>query len=147
MIHGSYGTLGVISRLKFRLIPAKLFVKLTYRRYHDFKSFLAALREHCDITTGEFDFVDGIVHAPDHLTLCLGKFVDEAPYLGRDWSAVFEEQTFRHDGVKTLISRNHYDRARFFEIHDEARYTAAKQRLDPHALFHRGVFEKLHRVE
>ena len=297
MIHGSYGTLGVISRLRFRLIPAKPFVKLTYRRYHDFKSFHAALREHCDIATGEFDFVDGIVHAPDHLTLCLGKFVDEAPYLGnyrwldifykstrhraqdfltaedyffrydtechwltrtvpglerrlprlllgklilgstnlirwsnrlaplmrrlkkrpdvvvdlfipdrrfadfyawyerearffplwvipyrmpqvypwvsdahaarmaddllidcaiygmpngepgRDWSAVFEEQTFRHDGLKTLISRNHYDRARFFEIHDEARYTAAKQRLDPHALFHRGVFEKLHRVE
>lgn len=298
MIHSSYGTLGVISRLSFRLIAAKPFVKLTYRRYNDFPGFHAALREHCRPgTPGEFDFVDGIVHAPDHLTLCLAQFVAEAPYLsdyrwldvfykstrhraqdfltaedyffrydtechwltrtvpgleswlprllvgkfvlgstnlirwsnrlapvlrrlkrrpdvvvdlfipdrrfadfyawyerearffplwvipyrmpqvypwvsdahalrmaddllidcaiygmpngepGRDWSAVFEEQTFRHDGVKTLISRNHYDRARFFEIHDEPRYTAAKQRLDPHALFHRGVYEKLHRVE
>ena len=65
----------------------------------------------------------------------------------RDWSAVFEAQTFAHDGVKTLISRNHYDRERFFQIYDEPRYAAAKARLDPQALFHRGVFDKLHRAE
>jgi len=295
MIHGSYGTLGVVTRLSFRLVPARPFVKLTYQRFHDFSSFHAALRERCAV--GDFDFVDGIVHAPDHLTLCLGELVDEAPYLssyrwlhvfykstrtrardyltaedyffrydtechwltrtvpglehpavrfavgkavlgstnlirwsnrlgpllrrikrrpdvvvdlfvpdrrfadfyawyerepafwplwvipyrlprfypwiadehaarmqdtllidcaiygmpngepGRDWSAVFEAQTFACDGVKTLISRNHYTRDRFFHIYSEPRYAAAKQRLDPGALFHRGVFEKLHRVE
>ena len=295
MVHSSYGTLGVVSKLRFRLIAAKPFVALTYVRFHDFAQFHAALRERCEL--GDFDFVDGIVHAPDHLTLCLGRFVAEAPYLssyrwldifykstrerardsltaedyffrydtechwltrtvpglenrlvrllagklilgssnlirwsnrlapllgrlkrrpdvvvdlfipdrrfadfyawyaseprffplwvipyrmpqiypwvsdeharrmgdtllidcaiygmpnsepGRDWSAVFEAQTFAHDGVKTLISRNHYTRERFFEIYDADRYAAAKARLDPHALFHRGVFEKLHRVE
>ena len=295
MIHGSYGTLGVVTRVTFRLVPAGRFVKLTYERHHDFPSFHAALRQHCE--SGDFALIDGIVHAPDHLTLCLGEFVAEAPYVSsyrwlkvfyrstrerardylttedyffrydtechwltrtvpglehpavrlvagkfilgstnlirwsnllapalgrlkrrpdvvvdlfvpdrrfaefyawyereprfyplwvipyrmpkvypwvsdahaarmadtllidcaiygmpndeptRDWSAVFEQATFEHDGVKTLISRNHYTRERFFEIYDEPRYAAAKRRLDPQGLFHRGVFEKLHRVE
>lgn len=295
LVHGSYGTLGIVTRLSFRLVPALPFVKLTYLRFRDFDGFHAALREHCD--AGDVDFIDGIVHAPDHLTLCLGEFVDAAPYLSsyrwlavyykstrerardylttedyffrydtechwltrtvpglehpavrfvagklvlgstnlirwsnrlapllrrikrrpdvvvdlfipdrrfadfyrwyaeeprfyplwvipyrlpgfypwiageharrmqdtllidcavygmpngepeRDWSAVFEQQTFACDGVKTLISRNHYTRERFFQIYDESNYAAAKRRLDPHALFHRGVFEKLHRVE
>lgn len=295
MIHGSYGTLGVVTRVTFRLEPAEPFVKLTYQRFHDFPSFHAALRQHCE--TGDYTFIDGIVHAPDHLTLCLGEFVPDAPYVSnyrwlkvfyrstrerardylttedyffrydtechwltrtvpglehpavrlvagklilgstnlirwsnllapvlgrlkrrpdvvvdlfipdrrfadfyawytrepkffplwiipyrmpapypwvsdahaarmaddllidcaiygmpnnepdRDWSAVFEQATFDHDGVKTLISRNHYTRERFFEIYDEGRYVSAKQRLDPGGVFHRGVFEKLHRVE
>jgi FAD/FMN-containing dehydrogenase len=295
MLHGSYGTLGILTRLRFRLVPARPFIKLTHVRHHDFPSFHAALRHHCDV--GDHDFIDGIVHAPDHLTLCLADFVTEAPYLSdyrwlnvfykstreraidylttedyffrydtechwltrtvpglehplmrllagklylgstnlirwsnllapvlrkikrrpdvvvdlfipdrrfadfyawyergprfyplwvipyrlprfypwladehvarmqdpllidcaiyglpngdpdRDWSAVFEEQTFACDGVKTLISRNHYTRERFFQIYNEANYAAAKARLDPHALFGSGVFEKLHRVE
>lgn len=295
MVHGSYGTLGVITRLTFRLVPARPFVRLRYLRFHDFPAFHAALRARCD--AGDVDFIDGILHAPDHLTLCLGEFVAEAPYCsdyrgpdiyykstrdrvqdylttehyffrydtechwltrtvpglehplvrrlagrhllgssnlirwsrrlapllgrlkrrpdvvvdlfipdrrladfyawyareagfyplwvipyrlpgvypwiadeharrmadtllidcaiygmpneepGRDWSELLEQQTFACDGVKTLISRNHYTRERFFQIYHEANYAAVKQRLDPHALFHRGVFEKLHRVE
>lgn len=295
MLHGSYGTLGILTKLRFRLVPARPYVKLTHVRHRDFPSFHAALRHHCE--AGDHDFIDGIVHAPDHLTLCLADFVSEAPYLSdyrwlnvfykstreraidyltaedyffrydtechwltrtvpglehplvrllagklylgstnlirwsnllapvlrkikrrpdvvvdlfipdrrfadfyawyereprfyplwvipyrlprfypwladehvarmqdpllidcaiyglpnddpdRDWSAVFEEQTFACDGVKTLISRNHYTRERFFQIYNEANYAAAKARLDPHALFGRGVFEKLHRVE
>jgi FAD/FMN-containing dehydrogenase len=295
MLHGSYGTLGILTKLSFRLVPARPYVRMTYLRFRAFDDFHAALRRHCD--AGDHDFIDGIVHAPDHLTLCLGDFVAEAPYLSsyrwlkvfyrstreraqdfltaedyffrydtechwltrtvpglehpavrfavgklvlgstnlirwsnrlapllgrvkrrpdvvvdlfvpdrrfadfyrwyerepqfwplwvipyrlprfypwvadehaarmgdlllidcaiygmanddpdRDWSAVFEEQTFAHDGVKTLISRNHYTRERFFQIYHEANYAAAKRRLDPHALFHRGVFEKLHRIE
>lgn len=295
MLHGSYGTLGIVTRLRFRLVPAKPYVRMTYLRHRDFAAFHAALRHHCE--AGEHDFIDGIIHAPDHLTLCLGDFAADAPYLSdyrwldvfykstreravdyltaedyffrydtechwltrtvpglehpavrllagklilgstnlirwsnrlapllgkikkrpdvvvdlfipdrrfadfyawyereprffplwvipyrlprfypwladqhvarmqdtllidcaiygltndlpdRDWSAVLEQKTFECDGVKTLISRNHYTRERFFQIYNEPNYRAAKQRLDPHALFNQGVFEKLHRVE
>ena len=31
MIHGSYGTLGILTRLVFRLVPAKPYVELEYR--------------------------------------------------------------------------------------------------------------------
>ena len=295
MIHGSYGTLGVITRLTFRLVPARPFVRMRYVRHRSFAAFHASLRARCDI--GDVDFIDGIIHAPDHLTLCLGEYVAHAPYLSdyrrediyykstrhraldylttedyffrydtechwltrtvpglehpllrrlvgrhllgstnlirwaqrlapvirrlqrrpdvvvdlfipdrrfpdfydwyareakfyplwvipyrlpgfypwlaeqhtrrmadtllidcaiygmpnddpdRDWSEVFETKTFACDGVKTLISRNHYTRQRFFEIYHQPNYTAVKQRLDPHALFHRDVYEKLHPAE
>jgi FAD/FMN-containing dehydrogenase len=92
MVHGSYGTLGVVTRLDFRLVPAKPYVKLTYRRYHDFPGFHAALRERCAV--GDYTFIDGIVHAPDHFTLCLGEFVSEAPYLSSyRWLDVFYKST------------------------------------------------------
>ena len=78
MIHGSCGTLAILTRVKFRLLPAKQYVRLDHRRYHDFASFEAALISHCQ--PGEHDFVDAIVHAPDELVMVVGSFVDEAPY-------------------------------------------------------------------
>jgi FAD/FMN-containing dehydrogenase len=77
MIHGSYGTLGILTRLRFRLVPAKPFVHLVYRRFSRFEAFQRELLARCQ--DGDFDFVDGIVHAPDCLVLCLGRFAAEAP--------------------------------------------------------------------
>jgi FAD/FMN-containing dehydrogenase len=76
MIHGSYGTLAILTQLVFELVPAKPCVELSYRHHSDFASFEADMRERC--AEGDFDFVDGIVHAPDHLVLCLGRFADRA---------------------------------------------------------------------
>lgn len=288
MVHGSYGTLARLTRATFRLIPAKPFVHLTYRTHTTFPAFMADLRERCDV--GDFDFVDGIVHAPDKLVLCLGRLVDQAPqvssyrgtgifykstarrtedwmttwdycfrydreahwmtatvpplqwkavratigrpFLGstnllrwserlapilrlkrrpdvvvdvflparrfeeffrwyvadfdfwplwivpyrvksiypwisdehgarmadtllidaavygkrnghptRDASEVLEKKVFELDGIKTLISRNHYDEATFWQIYSKPRYQAAKARLDPHDVFG-GLYEK-----
>lgn len=293
MVHGSYGTLAILTRLSFDLVPAEPYVELTYERHTTPEAFFGAMKTRCD--AGDVDFIDGIVHAPDELVLCLGRFVASAPYtsdyrrehifykstrtrardylttrdyffrydtechwltrtvpglenplvrkvvgpwvlgstnlirwskrlgplLGalkrrpevvvdlfipyrkildfyawyarsprfyplwvipyrlpkfypwiademaermddtllidcaiygmpngdpaRDWSQEFEDQTFAHGGVKTLISRNHYTRERFHRIYHEANYAAAKQRLDPHGVFP-GLYEKLHRV-
>jgi FAD/FMN-containing dehydrogenase len=293
MIHGSYGTLGILTRLTFRLVPAKPFVKMEYRRFDNFAAFDAEMRARC--AAADRDFIDGIVHAPDHLVLCLGTFVDEAPYLSsyrwldifykstakRDedylttvdycfrydtechwltrtvpplewkpvrflvgkvflgstnlikWSnrlapilgmkkrpdvvvdvfipsrrfgdffawyakdfdfwplwvvpyripepypwihpehaarmrdtlfidcAVYgkkndhpeidrskqlEDKTFELDGIKTLISRNHYTPERFWQVYDRERYTRLKNRLDPHGVW-KNVYDKLSRVE
>ncbi len=293
MVHGSYGTLAVLTRLTFDLVPAGPYVEMTYERYREPGEFFAAMKARCD--AGDVEFIDGIVHGPDELVLCLGRYVDRAPYVSdyrwldiyykstrtrrvdylstrdyffrydtechwltrtvpglenrlvrgavgkfllgstnlirwsnrlapvlgaikrrpdvvvdlfipyrrildfygwyaeaprfyplwvipyrlpkfypwvsgpmaermgdtllidcaiygmpngepaRDWSQEFEDQTFACGGVKTLISRNHYTRERFFEIYDEANYAAAKRRLDPHGVFP-GLYEKFHRV-
>lgn len=293
MVHGSYGTLAIVTRLEFDLVPAEPFVELTYERHRDPGSYFAAMRTYCE--AGDYTFIDGIVHGPDELVLCLGRFVARAPYVSDyrrldifykstrargvdylrtrdyffrydtechwltrtvpglenrlvrrlvgkhvlgstnlirwsnrlapllgaikrrpdvvvdlfvphrrildfygwyareprfyplwvipyrlprwypwlspamvdkigdpllvdcavygmpngdpdlDWSQLFEEQTYACDGVKTLISRNHYTRERFFSIYDEGNYAVAKQRLDPHGVFP-GLYEKLHRV-
>jgi FAD/FMN-containing dehydrogenase len=75
-IHGSYGTLGVLTKVTFALVPAKPRVRVDYVRYRDAASFHAALLARC--TAADVDFIDGIVHAPDHWTLCLGTFADDA---------------------------------------------------------------------
>jgi FAD/FMN-containing dehydrogenase len=77
MAHGSYGTLGVLTSVTFRLIPAEQFVRLEYWRYRDPDSFHRALLERCE--EQDVDFIDGIVHGPRDWVLCLGLFVDVAP--------------------------------------------------------------------
>ena len=78
MVHGSYGTLGVLTRLTFKLVPAKPYVRVEYRRLPDAASFEAEMRERCE--RGDYDFIDGIVHGPDEYVLCLCQFSDDAPY-------------------------------------------------------------------
>jgi FAD/FMN-containing dehydrogenase len=76
----------------FRLVPAKPFVRLGYERYSDAAAFHAALMARCQ--AGDVDFVDGIVHAPDHWTLCLGTFVDDAPRVSSyRWLEVYYKST------------------------------------------------------
>jgi FAD/FMN-containing dehydrogenase len=290
MIHGSYGTLGILTRLRFRLVPAKPYVRMEYRRFATAESFAEAM--HARISAADVDFIDAIVHGPDAFVLCLGRFVDQAPYtsdyrwldifykstatreedylttfdycfrydtechwltktlpplewkpvrfaIGKlvlgsenlirwskrlepllglkkrpdvvvdvfipsrrfldfwrwyerdypfyplwvipyripapypwlspahaarmndqlfldcavygkrndgpvDASAVLEEKTFELDGIKTLISRNHYSPERFWQIYDRSGYEAAKAKLDPRRVFP-GLYEKFHR--
>ncbi|MBI3557005.1 MAG: FAD-binding oxidoreductase [Deltaproteobacteria bacterium] len=292
MVHGSYGTLGILTRLTFKLVPAKQFVKMEYRKFNNFPAYQAEMLRLCKTT--EFDFIDGIVHSRDNFVLCLGNFVDKAPYVSNyrwlnifykstaeksedylttfdycfrydtechwitksvplleqkpvrfavgkfvlgstnlikwskrldsllklkkrpdvvcdifiparrfndfwkwyekdfdffplwvipyripkmygwvskthgarmqgdlmidcavygkpnghasvDYSKMLEDKTYELDGVKTLISRNHYTKERFWEIYNRENYDQAKLRLDPKAVFP-GLFEKFHRV-
>ncbi|HSV08301.1 MAG TPA: FAD-binding oxidoreductase [Candidatus Binatus sp.] len=76
MIHGSYGTLAILTRVRFALVAAKPYVHVEYRRFRDPASLHAAMLARCE--AADVDFIDGIVHAPDHWTLCLGRFVERA---------------------------------------------------------------------
>jgi FAD/FMN-containing dehydrogenase len=289
MLHGSYGTLAILTSIVFELVQAKEYVELTYHRHSTFEDFDADMRERC--AADDFDFVDGIIHAPDELVLCLGRFTGSAPsvssyrgeeifykstrrlerdhmttfdycfrydteahwlsrtapplewkwvrrlvgrwflgstnlikwsnrlgsLLGRvmrrpdvavdvfipsnrfddfwrwyardfdywplwivpyrieepypwiapghaakmtdqlmidcavygkrnwardvDWSQVLEDKTYELGGIKTLISRNHYSKERFWEIYDRDGWLAAKRELDPAGLF-KDLYEK-----
>jgi len=94
MIHGSYGTLGILTKLKFQLIPAKPFVKLEYRGYPDFQSFNAAMLEHC--RKQDVEMMDAILHSPTQNILCIASMVDEAPYLhDYTWLDIFYKSTLK----------------------------------------------------
>ncbi len=111
MVHGSYGTLARLTKATFRLVPAKAFVHLTYRTHTTFPAFLADLRERCAV--GDYDFVDGIVHAPDKLVLCLGRLVDQAPKLSSyRGTGIFYKSTARlaEDWLTTWDYCFRYDR-------------------------------------
>ncbi len=94
MIHGSYGTLGILTKITCKLLPAKPLVKMTYLKFSDFADFWDNLQELCAGSTD--NFIDAIIHAPNKFTICLGQFVDKAPYLSHyDWLKVFYKSTWQ----------------------------------------------------
>jgi FAD/FMN-containing dehydrogenase len=97
MMHGSFGTLGVLTRLAFRLVPAKRFVHVTHETHPRLPDYLAAIGRRR--TEPDVDFLDGIVHSPDAYVLSVGRFVDAAPYRHRyDWTRVYWKSTgTRHE--------------------------------------------------
>ncbi|HVY60191.1 MAG TPA: FAD-binding oxidoreductase [Planctomycetota bacterium] len=111
MAHGSFGTLGILTKLRFRLIPAKPFVHMTYETYPDLASYKAAIwRRYRD---RDVDFMDGIIHSPREYVLSLGRFVDEAPYANRyDWMKIYYLSTRerKEDYLRTPHYFFRYDR-------------------------------------
>lgn len=111
MVHGTFGTLGIITRLKFRLIPAKPFVKVIYERYQSLEAYKAAIWSH--FTKKDIDFMDGIIHSPEEYVLSTGNFVDAAPYTHRyDWTRVYflSTTTQKEDYLKTMDYFFRYDK-------------------------------------
>lgn len=97
MMHGSYGTLGILTRLSFRLIPARPFVRLSYHRYGSLLEFKQALLQQC--RADAYPFIDGIVHGPREAILCLGQFLDDAPYVS----------DYRHEKIYYKSTRERLD--------------------------------------
>jgi len=111
MVHGTFGTLGIISKLKFRLIPAKKYVKVTYEKYRTLEDYKAAIWKHYE--KKDVDFMDGIIHSPNLYVLSLGNFVDHAPYThSYDWTRVYYKSTRQRkiDYLKTADYFFRYDR-------------------------------------
>lgn len=92
MIHGTFGTLGILSKLAFRLVAAKPFVALRYETHPTIESYQASIRAHAE--TRDVDFMDGIIHSPTCFVLSLGQFVDKVPYTSTyDWMTVYYQST------------------------------------------------------
>lgn len=103
MVHGTFGTLGIITKIKFKLTKAKKFVKVIYEEYKNLDSYTKATWKH--YTAKDYDFMDGIIHSPDKYILSMGNFVDEAPYNNRyDWMKIYYISTGRRkeDYIKTI---------------------------------------------
>jgi len=91
-IHGSFGTHGILSKLKFKLVPAKPIVRVVYERHTDVESYRTSIRAHAEKL--DVDFMDGIIHSPDLYILSLGHFVDSAPYThAYNWVTAYHETT------------------------------------------------------
>lgn len=111
MLHGTFGTLGILSKLTFELMPAKPFVKVTYERHDDLAGFKRAIASHA--AAGDADFLDGIIHGPREHVLAVARFVDEAPYTNRyDWTKVYYRSTRERaqDYLRTCDYFFRYDR-------------------------------------
>jgi FAD/FMN-containing dehydrogenase len=90
----SYGSLGYATRLTIELEPVKPYVHLRHVRHSDFDTYFAAMAREC--ASGEHDFVDGTVFAPDQMFLTLGSFEDRAPYTSDYTGMDIYYQSIRH---------------------------------------------------
>jgi FAD/FMN-containing dehydrogenase len=111
MMHGSFGTLGILTRLTFKLIAAQPFVHVEHHRYKCIEEYQQAIAAHADAR--DVDFLDGMIHGQDQLMLTSGRFVDEAPYAHRyDWLGVYNQsmRTRREDYLPTRDYYFRYDR-------------------------------------
>ncbi|HEY6034446.1 MAG TPA: FAD-binding oxidoreductase [Kofleriaceae bacterium] len=111
MMHGSFGTLGVLSQLTFELVPAEPFVHVVYETYDTLAEFQAAVADH--VETGDLDFMDAIIHSPTCYVLAAGTFSAVAPYTSRyDWVKVYYRSTRdrREDYLRTADYLFRYDR-------------------------------------
>ena len=111
MVHGTFGTLGVISRIKFKLLPAKPYVHVAYEKYNNLEDYKKATWKHYQ--TQDVDFMDGIIHSPTELVLSIANFADEAPYTHRyNWMRVYYQSTKKRkeDYLKTADYFFRYER-------------------------------------
>jgi FAD/FMN-containing dehydrogenase len=114
MVNSSFGTLGILTRLKLKLLPAMPFVRVDYLRLTDLDSFLDAVREH---SKGfDVDFMDGIFHSPREFILCLGRFVEQVPYTHRYIWEIYHQSTRKreNDYLRTYDYLFRYDRDNFW---------------------------------
>jgi FAD/FMN-containing dehydrogenase len=111
IVHGTFGTLGIISKLKFKLIPAKPSVKVTYEKYNNIEDYKSAIWGHYE--NKDVDFMDGIIHSPTEYVLSVANFVDEAPYTHNyGWMRIYYLSTKKRkeDYLKTPNYFFRYDK-------------------------------------
>src|SRR5207248_4828763 len=78
MMHGTFGTLGILAKLVFRLVPAQPYVRLAYERHETLGAFQESITRHA--AARDIDFMDAIIHSPELYVLCTATFVERAPY-------------------------------------------------------------------
>lgn len=120
MVHGTFGTIGFVSKLKFQLGPAKPFVQMNYETFPTLEKYSTAIQKHYD--KKDIDFMDGIIFSPKKFILCLGTFVDKAPYANSyDWNKIYwksveklkidyikiSDYFFRYDAGCHWVGRNY----------------------------------------
>lgn len=71
---GSYGTLGVLAAAEIKLVPAKKYVQLTYMPVTSFEESVKVLDE---VVAKKYDYIDGIMFAPDRGVIMVGNLSDE----------------------------------------------------------------------
>jgi FAD/FMN-containing dehydrogenase len=111
MMHNSFGTLGILSKLTFELVPAQPYVHITYETYRTLDDYRAAIWQHYE--TRDADFMDGMIHAKDCFVLCMGRFVASAPYTSNyEWMKIYYVSTRkrREDYMTTVDYFFRYDR-------------------------------------
>lgn len=92
ILHGSYGTLGIITKVSFKLLEAKPYVRMENKFFNNFEDFWSFLQDQCN--KDNYDFIDGIIHSNNKFIVCLGTMVDKADFLSSyEWLNIYYKST------------------------------------------------------
>ena len=72
---GALGTLGIVTAVKMRLVPAKRFVHVRYTRLGSFPDAVSDLHK---MKSGPFEYLDAILYSKHHGVAIAGNLVDES---------------------------------------------------------------------
>jgi Delta24-sterol reductase len=73
-VGGTYGTMGIITRVKLKLIPCQEYVKIEYLHYSSFNNFYSNFKER--INNKKDDLIEAFVNKKDDFTIVIANFVD-----------------------------------------------------------------------
>jgi FAD/FMN-containing dehydrogenase len=90
----SYGTLGYALRLRLRTLPVKPYVQVEHIQHDGPDVFFGELAARC---CNGASFVDGVVFTPEQQVVCVGSFVDAAPWLS--------DYSFEHIYYRSLLDK------------------------------------------
>lgn len=78
----TYGSLGYALKVKIRLVPAKQFVKISYKKHSNPAEYFQEMASLCTQyrRSGEAAFVDGVIFSGTEMYIAVGEFTDSAPY-------------------------------------------------------------------
>ncbi len=97
----SYGTLGIITKVKLKLTPAKKFVHVIYYRTKNFSSTIEAIRKY---THELVDFVDSIIFSKEQGVVMVGKYSDQKGLAIKKFTRAYDEWYYLH--VKKIIDKH-----------------------------------------
>lgn len=123
----SYGTLGILTAVEIKIIPAKQYVKLTYQPLRNIEKFVENFqRVSCDEKN---DFVEGIMFNNDEGVLMTGNFTDDVeiskinpigkwykPWFFKHVESMFSKKTVSYEYIPLRDYFHRHTRAIFWEL-------------------------------
>lgn len=89
----SYGTLGIITKIKLKLIPAKKYVRLKYQKVGSFEEAVELTEK---LTKSEADFIDGILFERRFGVIMSGVFADDGDMPVARFSRAIDDWFYLH---------------------------------------------------
>lgn len=105
-ISGAYGSLGLLSLIKVRLISATPYIHATFYPTNTYTDTLKTLKEHMD--RDDIDYIEGIIFDPAHGVVITGQRVHKSELPIKTYSKA-TDQWFYEQGKKIAYQRNIYE--------------------------------------
>lgn len=99
---GSYGSLGIMTAIKIKLIPAKKFVHLTYNPVHSFDEAVDLIKKYS--VDNDVEYLDAIMYSEKSGVVMMGKLSDKENFPVSKFLGAWDDWFYIH--AKKVIKNN-----------------------------------------